>query len=285
MTSPSIRALLERIGAIDGERVTAFASHTRDREIPVWHDPVSGVIFIDDFYVGDAQYASGGYRHSSSGFDFEDHCDTQRRVTDLRSLYFGRRVLDFGCGAGNFLRTIKDSALHVQGVELQDSFRNRLVQDGIECFDSIAESSAVDIVFMFHVLEHLPDPVEVLREIRTKISGENGVLVVEVPHAKAFLITVAQCQSFIDFTLWSQHLILHTHDSLNRILAAAGFRDIQVRGVQRYGLANHMKWLAKGEPGGHKDTFSLFETPALNQQYCAALAAMNATDTLIATAK
>ena len=64
MTSPSIRALLERIGAIDGERVTAFASHTRDREIPVWHDPVSGVIFIDDFYVGDAQYASGGYRHS-----------------------------------------------------------------------------------------------------------------------------------------------------------------------------------------------------------------------------
>lgn len=81
-----------------------------------------------------------------------------------------------------------------------------------------------------------------------------------------------------------QHLVLHTRESLRLFLADAGFRDIQIAGVQRYGLANHLTWLSRGEPGGHRTTLAAFETPALGEAYADALARIDATDTLVAIA-
>ena len=143
----------------------------------------------------------------------------------------------------------------------------------------------VDVAFMFHVLEHLPDPLPVLESIGKITRPSVGLLVVEVPHANDFPITDARCQPFIDFTLWSQHLVLHTRDSLKRLLQAAGFTEISIYGIQRYGLANHLTWLAEGKPGGHKGHLSCFETPELSDAYRAALAARDSTDTLVAVAR
>lgn len=284
MTKSSVRATLQRIGAIDTERVEQFAQRTRDRDVPVWFDPITGVIFIDDYYVGDDEYASGSYRNEAEAPDYEDWSDTKRRIDQFRSLYFGRSVLDFGCGAGTFLRLVQPEAKSVQGVELQESFRHALQRDGIACLDGLKECSPPDIIFMFHVLEHLPDPLDVLRQLKMLLEEANGLLVVEVPHARDFLISSARSQPFTDFTLWSQHLVLHTRDSLRRLLAHAGFTEINVWGVQRYGIANHMKWLIDGKPGGHRDSLALFENQELSKEYAAALARMDATDTLVATA-
>ena len=61
--------------------------------------------------------------------------------------------------------------------------------------------------------------------------------------------------------------------------------SIQIYGVQRYGLANHFRWLIDGLPGGHKSPLVTLETPTLENAYEAALARMDATDTLIAIAQ
>lgn len=285
MTQSVVRSTLEQIGAIDPKRVYQFAQRTRDREVPVWFDPITEVIFIDDHYVGDEEYASGSYRKDAGAPDYEDWSDTERRIDEFRSLYFGRSVLDFGCGAGTFLRLVQTEAKTVQGVELQASYRNALQRDGIACFEGLEECSPPDIVFMFHVLEHLPDPLVVLRQLKKLLKDADGLLVIEVPHARDFLISSAHSQPFRDFTLWSQHLVLHTRDSLRRLLAHAGFAEINIWGVQRYGIANHMKWLIDGKPGGHKDPLALFESQQLSKEYAAALARMDATDTLVATAR
>jgi hypothetical protein len=138
---------------------------------------------------------------------------------------------------------------------------------------------------MFHVLEHLSNPLSVLAQLRDILKPDNGTLVVEVPHANDFLISQLHCKPFIDFTLWSQHLVLHTRDSLYKLLSAAGFVDIRIAGVQRYGLANHLTWLSEGKPGGHKGPLSLLETADLSQAYQSALAAQDCTDTLVAIAR
>ena len=88
-----------------------------------------------------------------------------------------------------------------------------------------------------------------LGELHSIFESDEGTLVVEVPHARDFLITQLQCESFTNFSLWSQHLVLHTRDSLQKLLSAAGFVDIHIIGVQRYGLANHLTWLSEGKPG------------------------------------
>ena len=285
MTASRIRLTLEAIGAINPNDVGLFSDRTRDRNIPVWRDSTSGVIFIEDFFVGDDEYSSGSYRGTSHEPTFEDLSDTRRRVGQFRPLYYGKKVIDFGCGAGTFLRSIQKEARTLQGVELQESYRDGLLGDGIECFVEISKCSEADVLFMFHVLEHLPDPLPILRQALDLVRPSHGEVVIEVPHANDFLITQVKCQPFINFTLWSQHLILHTRDSLRRLLSAAGFAEISIFGEQRYGLSNHLRWLSEGLPGGHLGALSAIETQQLRDEYKNALAAIDATDTLIAVAR
>jgi len=286
MSVSKVRETLERIGAITPTNIVQIASRTRDREVPVFKDSQTGVIFIDDYYVGDDEYQTGEYRGETSVPNFEDLSDTERRANSFKQFCIGRRVLDFGCGAGNFLRTIHSVASSAFGVELQRSFNEALNRDGIPCFSDVSQVPLpVETAFMFHVLEHLSDPLAVLAELRTTLEPQEGILVVEVPHANDFLINQLKCEPFIDFTLWSQHLVLHTRESLQKLLGAAGFQNIQIKGVQRYGLANHLTWLSEGMPGGHKGRLSLLESQALTQAYEAALAAQDCTDTLVAIAR
>lgn len=280
-----IRSTLESIGAVDPQRVRILSTTTRDRDVPVWIDDGSGVIFIDDFYVGPDEYESGSYRGTSVGQNYEDWTDTRRRVESFRALIAGRSVLDFGCGSGSFLKAVRPLATNVQGVELQTSFRESLNDEGLICHESLSACSPVDVATLFHVLEHLPDPLTTLMDLRTKVNGPQGAVIIEVPHARDFLITRARNDAFLEFTLWSQHLILHTRDSLRRLLTAAGFADIDIHGVQRYGLANHLTWLIEGRAGGHKSALAALETDQLRQAYASALAAMDASDTLVAIAR
>ena len=286
MAKSTIRTTLTQIGAINPERVQLLSTRTRDREVPVHIDPATGVIFIDDFFVGDEEYRSGTYRGDEGRLDYEDLVDSQRRKKFSLPLVYGRSVLDFGCGAGGFLKAIRAEALSLQGIELQESYREALNSLGIPCLSELSDVEVpVDVATMFHVLEHLPDPLQVLRQIHNVLTPIDGVLIVEVPHARDLLIGRAQCQEFLDFTLWSQHLVLHTRDSLSRLLVAAGFTEVFVEGIQRYGLANHLTWLSKGLPGGHKGPLAALETPELRASYEAALAAADCTDTLIAIAR
>jgi len=281
----SIRETLVAIGAIDLAHVEVLAPRTRDREVKVLRDAHSGVNFIDDHYVGDEEYVSGEYRGEDDPITLVDTVDRDRRVAQLMPLCVGARVLDFGCGRGLFLREIRDAATSVQGVELQESYREELASVGIPCAPSLeAVTAPVDTVTMFHVLEHLPNPIETLQQIRGLMTP-TGHLVVEVPHARDFLMADMDVQAFRTFTLWSQHLVLHTRASLGRLLDAAGFDDISIHGVQRYGLGNHLHWLRHSQPSGHSSPFASLETPDLRQAYEASLDQLDATDTLVAYAQ
>ena len=121
MPTSRIRETLTSIGAIHGDDVVPFAARTRDREVEVFRDRVTDVIFIDDFYVGDDEYESGEYR-GDDALSFEDRMDSHRRIASFRDLYANRRILDFGCGAGNFLRGAQEHAQSVYGTELQRSY-------------------------------------------------------------------------------------------------------------------------------------------------------------------
>ena len=134
------------------------------------------------------------------------------------------------------------------------------------------------------MLEHLPNPLAELLTLRRKLSSA-GTLIIEVPRGRDFLISAARNKAFIEHTLWSQHLVLHTRDSLDLLLRAAGFDNVLIAGVQRYGLANHLGWLSSGTPGGHKGPLSAVEDEALRSSYEAWLARLDATDTLVAIAK
>lgn len=282
---------LEQLGLASSETREVYADRTRDREgLSVYRDALSGVVYIDGFYVGDEVYEEGEYRQQTverAGLrDFELQEDVERRFSSYKQFLTGRTLTEFGCGEGEFLKKASGSALDVTGVELQDDFVQALRADGFKCFKSLQDipPQSQDTVCAFHVLEHLPDPLSVLRDM-SDVLKTHGIVILEVPHASDLLLSQLKSDAFKQFTLWSQHLILHTRESLRRLLQAGGFADVAIEGVQRYPLSNHLNWLSQGKPGGHKSVLSALDTPELKSAYEAALRKMDSTDTLVAVAR
>lgn len=296
ITNPMFAELV-RLGSIDPDNIRMLSSRTRDREVPVLIDDASGVIFLQraetstEYYENEKSEDRIGDETLTALLDgstvrTKPLADDQRRFDKVLTLTAGRSVCDFGCGYGGFLRLNRRHAGRLAGVELREHCRAhmRTAAPEIPVKKSILDfSEPFDLVTMFHVLEHIPEQIDVLTEIRQRLAPD-GKLFVEVPHAGDFLIKRLGLEAFRAFTFWSEHLVLHTPASLAAVLQAAGFAEVEISGYQRYGYTNHLGWLRDGKPGG-QEAFKDVEDPSFEAAYSDYLKGLGATDTLIAVAR
>jgi SAM-dependent methyltransferase len=89
-------------------------------------------------------------------------------------------ILDFGCGGGFTLKNI--SCQRRIGVEINPAARQIAIDNGIECHSDLTEvsSALVDVVISNHALEHVPSPIEALRQLYRTLKAP-GTLVVVLP--------------------------------------------------------------------------------------------------------
>ena len=206
--------------------------------------------------------------------------DDVRRFNLLKKEIKDKKVLDFGCGNGGFLTRAKKVAQKAVGIELQKSLENFHQQNCLEIFDDVDKvEEKFDFITLFHVLEHLKDPIELLKKIGTKLT-DDGQIIIEVPNANDALITLYKNYWFMRFTYWSCHLFLFNKKTLFELVEKAGFKVNYLKQVQRYGICNHFWWQFFKKPGGHKKLWFL-NWGFLNKWYEKSLASLNATDTLI----
>ena len=228
-------------------------------------------------HVNDA--ASPEHASMESWLRFSER-DDRRRFEALKPLLANRRVLDFGCGAGGFVKLSADVASSVAGVELERRVREHWGKS-LPIFGSIADAGRdYDVITAFHVVEHLPDPRQTLHELAAPLA-RGGRLVVEVPSASDAMIQIYDSDPFQRFTYWSEHLFLFNAATMATLARQAGFRVVSVEQVQRYPLSNHLYWLSRGLPGGHRQ-WSFLDTPALTAAYADSLAAHGMCDTIVA---
>jgi SAM-dependent methyltransferase len=207
--------------------------------------------------------------------------DTNRRADDFGDLIRGKRWLDVGTGRGLILNLLRPAAKMAVGVEPTRALRDQGRANGLTIFASVDEVvGSFDCITLFSVFEHLLDPIGMLKALR-RLLAPGGRIILEVPHARDFLLMELDCDPFRAFTLWSEHLVLHTRESLVRLAQLAGFGNCVVRGYQRYPISNHLHWLRHGRPGGH-ERWNFLNSEALHQEYAAALHAIDRTDTLVA---
>lgn len=211
--------------------------------------------------------------------------DDERRFELLKPLLTNKRILDFGCGAGGFLLNAKNIAAEAIGVELEARVRDHWKSSNITIFPTIDEVESYsnrryDTITAFHVVEHLPDPREVLKKLGAMLMSD-GRMIIEVPNADDALLTLYDCDAFQRFTYWSQHLYLFTASTLSTLIKQAGLKVVSIQNYQRYPLSNHLYWLSKSKPGGHQ-RWSFLDNPAMNHAYAEALSKIGKTDTLIA---
>jgi SAM-dependent methyltransferase len=140
--------------------------------------------------------------------EYVSHSNTRRglvntlyqliRVLALKSKYRiinrytrGRgRLLDIGCGTGHFLDVFKREGWDVQGIEpgeaARDFARTTFSLDVRPEVDlETLESGSFDVITMWHVLEHVPDPEQRLREVHRLLKND-GVAFIALPNKEAW---------------------------------------------------------------------------------------------------
>jgi SAM-dependent methyltransferase len=92
------------------------------------------------------------------------------------------RVLDFGCGAGEFLIRMKNAGWTCAGVEVSDAALNVARSHALTVEKNLAAypSASFDYVRSNHSLEHVPNPREVLQEM-FRVLRPGGTLFLGVP--------------------------------------------------------------------------------------------------------
>lgn len=260
---------------------------TRDNnEIDVYRCQECGTRFLS-VVNKDYDYENGFMYETNnmSDLDIEERLhlferDDQRRFEMVKSFCENKNVLDFGCGFGGFMQRISTVANECCGVELGRNEREYLTGKGITCFKTIEECNRkFDIITLFHTFEHLSNPGMWLDKFSSFLVP-NGKLIIEVPNADDILLSVYESEKFADFTYWSAHLFLYTVKSLSMIVEQSAKYNILSAGqVQRYTIANHLMWLAKGLPGGH-DKWSNLDSIELNKAYVEKLKELQMSDTL-----
>lgn len=104
----------------------------------------------------------------------------------IRQLPAGARVLDVGCGRGAALRPLLAAGCEVHGFELTaDALSGIDPRIHTRVAGSLVEAgfepASFDMVILWHVLEHVPNPREVLSEI-ARLLRPRGLLIVAVPN-------------------------------------------------------------------------------------------------------
>lgn len=144
-----------------------------------------------------------------------------------------RTYLDVGCGSGRFLRVMKKRGLpreHIYGLELDSAVVRTLARKGYRVFDERVEDcqsipeNAVDLVTMFHVIEHVDDPAAVLARIASWMR-DGGILAIETPNIASLDARWFQERYWGGYHI-PRHWSLFTPASLRQLLAGAGLEVV-----------------------------------------------------------
>lgn len=108
----------------------------------------------------------------------------KRKIAMLKKLGNGKKLLDFGCGTGDFLLYANKHGYQTMGIEPDESARNLTIKKGLNAHPiSWLESGndTFDFITMWHVLEHTYNPVATLRQLKSKLNN-HGVIIIAVPN-------------------------------------------------------------------------------------------------------
>ena len=169
----------------------------------------------------------------ASGFSAEMKEFRAKQFTEFVKEHslFGKKVVEIGCGKGEYLSIMKQSGANAFGIEYADDSVAHCVKNGLSVSkgfvasaDYKIDNAPFDAFFILSFLEHLPDLNSVLRGIYNNLS-DDAVGIVEVPNFDMIL----RDNLFSEFM--RDHLFYFTKETLSAVLALNGFQFVSCEEV------------------------------------------------------
>lgn len=97
------------------------------------------------------------------------------------------KILDYGCGTGNFLSSCQKAGCEITGIEpssiaIKNSDQN--IKSYINTSLDQLTDETYDIITLWHVLEHLDKPIETITQLLSRLNS-NGTIFIAVPNCKS----------------------------------------------------------------------------------------------------
>ncbi len=180
----------------------------------------------------------------------------------------GTSLLDIACGDGLITVQFKEYFSRIVGVDASGvhlaEARKRL--PGVEFHESLIEElnlcEKFDTILMFDLLEHVIDPVMVLKRAASFLK-EDGIMIIQVPNAHAInrkiaviMGTLKSCEELSPFDInIAGHRRSYTLKTLKHDIEKAGLHVVKTGGIFYKMLSTpQMDWFLKNglwEEGGH----------------------------------
>lgn len=153
----------------------------------------------------------------------------------------GVRLLDIGCSSGALLRSAMIHGFDAEGVEPAAQAAEFAKSTGLKVFHGYLEearfpASSFDAVTLMEVIEHLPDPSALLREVG-RILKPNGVLVVGTGNGASWTVRLVGARwGYFQVAEHGGHISFFNPLSLAILAQRCGF-DVERSETRRVSLA------------------------------------------------
>jgi len=155
----------------------------------------------------------------------------KRKLVENVSNSSNGKLLDVGCGTGEFLNEMALAGWEIDGIET-NAFAREIARErynvSVHSPDQVKSygDPKFDVITFWHVLEHLTNPIEILRTITVSLK-KNGFLLIAAPNYKSF--DGDYYQSFWAAYDVPRHLYHFNYETMITLLKQVGLSVSQIK--------------------------------------------------------
>jgi SAM-dependent methyltransferase len=172
---------------------------------------------------------------------------TARLYIEQLIRYYGRqegKLLEIGCGNGDFLMVAKQAGFAVHGIEVSESAtciaNTKLGVESVSCGNIEAMTlpeGSFDVCVLFDVLEHVRNPIRFLKKIHNLLVPE-GVLFLVTPSLNSWSARLMK-SNWMEFK--PEHLHYFNRETVQSALCGSGFHEIYISSNYKYLQLEYIK--------------------------------------------